>query len=292
MYKLIILCVSTFFVWGISATAEAKIRVLSSIKPAQILVEAIGNGLVESHLLVDGEFSAHDYQLRPSDRVKLEVADVIVWFGPEMEAYLGKPMARLSDRKNSIALLSVSGLQKIKHAESLDSVDPHVWLNPKNGLKIINAIAATLAAADPDNKVVYLARAKGVSKRLQSLSSSIHGRLSDYKQQKFAVTHNSSRYFQQFFGLAEPMSIGDVDEIQGLRGWLDVIETLQSSTEVNCLFSQKQHPTHIPSSVQLRDSLRQQELDPLGSSIEPASNSYEVFLREYADGMIECFEKS
>ena len=38
-------------------------------------------------LLPDGA-SEHDYSLRPSDVKRLQNADLVVWIGPEMEAFM------------------------------------------------------------------------------------------------------------------------------------------------------------------------------------------------------------
>ncbi|MFP1495651.1 metal ABC transporter solute-binding protein, Zn/Mn family [Escherichia coli] len=40
-------------------------------------------------LLPDGA-SEHDYSLRPSDVKRLQNADLVVWVGPEMEAFYAK----------------------------------------------------------------------------------------------------------------------------------------------------------------------------------------------------------
>ena len=47
------------------AAAEAPLRVLTSIKPLQLVALAVGGDAIQTEVLLDPQFSPHDYQLRP-----------------------------------------------------------------------------------------------------------------------------------------------------------------------------------------------------------------------------------
>src|SRR6056297_1036868 len=53
--------------------------------------------------------------------------------------------------------------------------DPHAWLSPDNGAVWLNAIAAQLSAADPENASTYFANAAAGREELAALSTEING---------------------------------------------------------------------------------------------------------------------
>ncbi|WP_375141910.1 metal ABC transporter solute-binding protein, Zn/Mn family, partial [Klebsiella pneumoniae] len=53
--------------------------------------------------------SEHDYSLRPSDVKRLQNADLVVWIGPEMEAFMDKSTQSIAaNKKVTIAELGVA----------------------------------------------------------------------------------------------------------------------------------------------------------------------------------------
>ncbi|MFP1527478.1 metal ABC transporter solute-binding protein, Zn/Mn family [Escherichia coli] len=81
--------------WG-GATQAADAAVVASLKPVGFIASAIADGVTETEVLLPDGASEHDYSLRPSDVKRLQNADLVVWVGPEMEAYAktGKQITR------------------------------------------------------------------------------------------------------------------------------------------------------------------------------------------------------
>ncbi|XNN30394.1 metal ABC transporter solute-binding protein, Zn/Mn family [Escherichia coli] len=62
------------------------------------IASAIADGVTETEVLLPDGASEHDYSLRPSDVKRLQNADLAFWVGPEMEAFMQKPV---SDRQRN-----------------------------------------------------------------------------------------------------------------------------------------------------------------------------------------------
>ena len=80
------------------------LEVLSSIKPLQLLVAEISEGIHSSELLIPAQGSPHDFHLRPSERNRMEQADLIFWIGPQLEMALSKPLGQLPTSTQVVAL--------------------------------------------------------------------------------------------------------------------------------------------------------------------------------------------
>ena len=83
-----------------SLTASAHADVVASVKPLGFIAAAIADGVTPVKVLLPDGASEHDYALRPSDIKRLQGADLVVWVGPEMEAFMPKAVAQLPAQKS------------------------------------------------------------------------------------------------------------------------------------------------------------------------------------------------
>lgn len=84
--------------WG-SATQSANAAVVASLKPLGFIASAIADGVTDTQVLLPDGASEHDYSLRPSDVKRLQGADLVVWIGPEMEAFMEKSVKNIPNAK-------------------------------------------------------------------------------------------------------------------------------------------------------------------------------------------------
>ncbi|NKI74057.1 zinc ABC transporter substrate-binding protein ZnuA [Dickeya sp. CFBP 2040] len=78
------------------ATPVAFAAVVTSIRPLAFIAAAITDGVTPTEVLLPDGASPHDYALRPSDVQRLNSAELVIWVGPEMEAFLPKALQPLS----------------------------------------------------------------------------------------------------------------------------------------------------------------------------------------------------
>ncbi|WP_312134368.1 metal ABC transporter solute-binding protein, Zn/Mn family, partial [Leclercia sp.] len=95
--------------WG-TAVQDVNAAVVASLKPLGFIASAIADGVTETQVLLPDGASEHDYSLRPSDVKRLQNADLVVWIGPEMEAFMQKSASQLPDAKQ----VNISGLAGVK----------------------------------------------------------------------------------------------------------------------------------------------------------------------------------
>ncbi len=100
-----------------TALALDEGAVVTSIKPVHSLVAAVMEGVGKPHLIVGGGASPHTYSMRPSDARSLQNAKAVFWIGPEMEAFLAKPVESLSQDAKLITLSEAHDLTRLKFRE-------------------------------------------------------------------------------------------------------------------------------------------------------------------------------
>src|SRR5471032_1402278 len=131
------------------AVTSAQADVVASVRPLGFIASAIAEGVTSTEVLLPDGASPHDFALRPSDIQRIRSADLVVWVGPEMEAFMTKSAAQLSpNRQVEIATLAAVKPLLMKgsdedehdhdHGEGHDEdehshgqYNMHVWLSPE-----------------------------------------------------------------------------------------------------------------------------------------------------------------
>ena len=162
LFSVFVAFVASFLLIG---SAQAEVKVLTSIKPLQLIAAAVQDGVAIPEVLLPPGASPHNYALRPSDVRKVQSVDLLYWIGPDMEGFL--PRVLNGRTLPSVAVQDLPGMKLRRfaedshsHAEEADehdhdhrpgSLDAHLWLSPINARVIATKMAADLSAADPAN---------------------------------------------------------------------------------------------------------------------------------------------
>ena len=75
------------------------------------------DGIGKPDLIVDGYNSPHGFSLKPSHAKMLENADLVIWIGEDLEAFLEKPLDTIAKKAKNIELMDLKGIQKLEFRE-------------------------------------------------------------------------------------------------------------------------------------------------------------------------------
>ncbi len=109
--------------WG-SATQAANATVVASLKPLGFIASAIADGVTDTQVLLPDGASEHDYSLRPSDVKRLQGADLVVWIGPEMEAFMEKSVKNIPNAKQ-VTIAQLNDVKPLLMKGADDDDDDH-----------------------------------------------------------------------------------------------------------------------------------------------------------------------
>ena len=97
--------------------SKAEVKVVASIKPIHSLVSYVMDGVGKPDVIVDGYNSPHGFSLKPSHAKMIENADLIIWVGEDLEAFLEKPLNTIAKKAVNIEIMDLSGVKKLKFRE-------------------------------------------------------------------------------------------------------------------------------------------------------------------------------
>ncbi|EGQ7972548.1 zinc ABC transporter substrate-binding protein ZnuA [Vibrio parahaemolyticus] len=273
------------------------ITVLTSIKPIQLMVTELTEGVTTPEVLVQSNASPHDYSLRPSDVKKVASADLVIWYGHDLEPFLEKVV---SNRSSTLTLSEIPNLAlrefDSEHSHDHDghdhgSHDPHFWLGIKPVKQVAQAVVNKLVEIDPANAKTYSNNLVKFEEQLAAKDKEIEQQLAPVKNQGYFVFHDAYGYFEERYQLN---NLGHFtvtpDRKPGAKTLIQIRKTLGSGN-VACVFSEPQFTPAVVESVMRGSDVAKGELDPLGSAIIVEPGSYFNLLGNMADSFAQCLAK-
>lgn len=284
--------------------SNAAPKVVVSIKPIHSLVAGIMEDIGEPELLLNGALSPHDYSLKPSQAQSLQDADLVIWVGESLETFLIKPIGNLNSETKALEILEIDGLtlheyrelnehtehETDNHEHDEHNMDPHLWLDISNALKIVNSVAARLTKIDPENKIQYENNASKIATKLNDLKASISLQLQGTSEKNYIVFHDAYQYFEKHFDLAAPTPITIHPEIPLGAARIKEVQSKIAEHGISCLFSEPQFSPTVIKVIAENSDAKISVLDPLGSEIEVGSNHYFEMMSNLASDFSECLK--
>ncbi|MEA9392975.1 zinc ABC transporter substrate-binding protein ZnuA [Acerihabitans sp. TG2] len=285
--------------------AEAHASIVASIRPLGFIAAAIGDGVVSTDVLLPDGASPHDYALRPSDIQRIGSADLVVWVGPELEAFLAKSVGALPPEKN-LTLSTVAEIQPllIKGDDDHDASDHqddghhhgqysmHIWLSPAIAAQIALAIHDRLVVLMPDKKSQLDANLLFFTASLTKNDKKIATMLAPVSGKGYFVFHDAYGYFEKTFGLS-PLGHFTVNpEIQPGAKALHKIRTQLVEQKAVCVFAEPQFRPAVINAVAKGTKVHMGTLDPLGNGVTLGRDSYFTFLLQLTNQYLSCLEKN
>ncbi|MFC0668521.1 zinc ABC transporter substrate-binding protein [Azotobacter chroococcum] len=286
---------------GCMASAAAEVRLLTSVKPLQLIAAAVQDGAGAPDVLLPPGASPHHYALRPSDVRALREATLFYWIGPDLEAFLPKVLD--GRRQPSLAVQALPGLQlrhfagesaagKDEHdyAHRPGSLDAHLWLLPANARLIAARMASDLAGADPASAARYQANLAAFEARLDELDRRLKARLEKLAGKPYFVFHEAYDYFEAAYGLDHAGVFSVSPDVQpGARQVAQMRQRLQEAGPT-CVFSEPPLQPRLAQTLSAGLPVRLAELDPLGSAVAVGPQGYEQLLERLGEGLAGCLE--
>lgn len=294
----------TFSLFAIGS-AQAEVRVLTSIKPLQLIAAAVQDGVAVPEVLLPPGASPHNYALRPSDVRKVQSVDLLYWIGPDMEGFLPRVLKGRS--LPSVAVQDLPGMKlrhfaedSHSHAEEADehdhdhrpgTLDAHLWLSPINARVIATRIAADLSAADPANAARYQSNLRAFNERLDALDTRLKARLAGIAGKPYFVFHEAFDYFEDAYGLKHAGVFSVAAEVQPGAQHVAAMRARLQQVGKTCVFSEPPLRPRLAETLVAGLPVKLAELDALGGYTPATAQGYEQVLEKLGNDLAGCLEQ-
>ena len=174
------------------------------------------------------------------------------------------------------------------HDDHHGEFDMHIWLDPHNARRIVDAVAESLARLDPGHAATYRRNAAAMRARITSLEESLRARLAPVRSRAFIVFHDAYQYFERSFGLhaVGAVALGHA-RLPGAKR-LSSLRRALVERDVRCLFVEPQFEPRLALGVVASTEVRIGTLDPLGADLAAGPEAWFELLRRMGDSFVEC----
>ncbi len=284
---------------------KPQLTLVVSIQPLYLLAQEVLGDVVTVERLLPPGASPHGFQLAVSERRRLDRADLVLWVGPGMEAFLAPLVRRRphlqADRLAGIEWPSSGAValipehehsnehqheheQENEHTHDHSEADQHLWLNPANARVIAKALVAQLSEqlTNESDRAQLHEQLKQFLTRSSQNDQRWQAQLSAMAQQPWLVYHDALRHFQSHYQLRDYQIVTlSPEKRPGARHLYRLREQLQPG---QCLLVEDYYPTQQAAKLAGEFNLQTFSIDPLGVS----ATSYQTLMQNLVDQISAC----
>ena len=299
---------------SVASAARAEVQIVTTILPLEGLVRAVGGTHISVETLGDGRTSPHDLRLTPTDRQRLNQADLVLMVDPSLEPFMTRLIPQL---KQVLVLSKLNGLTLLEteeehhhghhdeheehhdehhddhaeHDEHQDAdkfLDPHLWLDPHNSITIAMELAGVLGKIAPAHADAFTANAKTLTGQMRALDRTLTKKLAATKGKKYVLFHDAFSYFTAHYQIDIPAVVAS--ETHGGMGVheLNDLRNILASGDIACLFTEPQFSAPIVAQLANDYAIAVGVMDPLGSQLPRDARHPLALYESIAQAFITC----
>ena len=287
------------------AQTSAPPLVVVSLPPLHSLVAGVMEGIATPELLYQKGMDPHHFTLKPSDAGLLQKADAVVILSNTMEGYFQTFIdARGKQKKAVIQAISSPGINLFPapHYSDQDKddnnalPDTHLWLDPFNAIAFVQYFTTEIINIDPKNARTYERNANKLMGSIRATHQGIEKRFLKIspppRDSAYASYHPSLQYFEKRYQIEQAHAVTATPEAGVSMEEAQNLNALLAKGQVRCLYTEPNYSSKLLRKIAKKyPSVKIQQIDPLGGTLEPSPELYVTMLKSVADAVLTCIEK-
>jgi zinc transport system substrate-binding protein len=180
------------FVLAATIGAAETRRVVAAFYPVAYAAQQIGGPSVTVQNLTPAGAEPHDLELRPSDAVSIQRADLVLYLGKGFQPAVEKAVR--STHAHGVDLLAGVRLRTGRDEQGHPALDTHVWLDPMRYAEMASRIGSALGR--PRATTAFLAR-------LRALDAQYRAGLAHCQRRTIVTSHAAFGYLAARYRLVQ-----------------------------------------------------------------------------------------
>ncbi len=254
-----------------SLKTQGKLKVYTSFHAMWDFAKKIGGDKIDLVNLIPGGTEAHSWEPTAGMLAELENADILLYNGLGMENWTEKIKSGINNPDLVYVELSA-------YTDTNESADPHVWLNPQNAKKQLEAIKNIFSEKDPTNYDYYTQNYETVSKKIDELDEKYKESVAKFQDKTIVVSHAAYGYLCQAYGLEQKSLQGMYSEHEPTPADMAQIVDYIRLNNVTCIFYEELSGTKSLSTIAAETNTEMLPLNPFeGLTIQQVQNGEDYF---------------
>lgn len=283
---------------GSTKKENEKLTVIASYTIISDMLNQIGGDLIEVYNLVPTGTDPHEYEPLPNDIKHATDADLMFYNGLNLEGgesgWFFK-LAKSVNKETSIIFDLSEGITPLylHDGDTSDGLmNPHAYLNPNNGIIMVENALKVLVEHDPENQATYEANAQRYLDTLGAIEEKYRTSFEslDEKDRILVTSERAFQYMNLEYGLKEGFIWAIDTEELGTAAQIKALSTFIKENNVKVLFVESNVDRRPMETVSketgvpiFKDTVYSDEIGVKGSEVD----SYEKMLTHNLEVIME-----
>ena len=160
---------------------------------------AVGGARASVTQLLQPNADPHDYEPTPSAVGAISDASVILENGLGLDDWLGDAIGNAGSRATRV----VTTTDVTTRRNAAGDPDPHVWLDPRNAVRMVRTIESAFAAAAPSDASQFHANADAYVAQIEAMDAALAAQMAAVPASRRTIVtdHDAFRYFAGRYGI-------------------------------------------------------------------------------------------
>lgn len=231
---MVITSLFSFTSCGLKTTKRPeKLSVYTTFYPLYDLTKKIAGDKANVKNIIPPGVEPHDWEPTTKDVANITNASLVVYLGLGMDSWIGKMQSASS---SSTKFVEVSkGITPIKQG---NSINPHVWLSPKESLVLAKNIKDALISVDSKDKNYYTKNYGNLKNSIVKLNNEYSTNLKNTKLKTFIVYHSAFDYIARDYGLNQVSVVGISEDAEASPAKIVNIIKLIKKEKIRYIFTE------------------------------------------------------
>lgn len=191
-------------VFLLASASSAALKVVVSTSQIGDIVRNVAGGEVDLSILMGPGVDPHLFKATARDVVALQRADLILYNGLHLEGRLAETFSKVTKLGPTVVAVAeaIPPERLITSLNYADAHDPHVWFDPSLWALVVDAVQASLSAADPRHGPLFEERAAAYKREVEALVVWAKARIALIPPDRrvLVTSHDAYNYFGRAFG--------------------------------------------------------------------------------------------
>ena len=312
-----------------STDDSSKKTIYTTFFPVYDLTKRIVGDKMNVKMIIKGNQEPHDFELKAKDMATMSKADLFVYNGAGMEAFIPDLKnavgddSKFLDLSQGLELLehksepAADGLQDAassdeyqvvkddtkdsdkdghehshNHGHEHGNVNPHTWLSIKNAMEELDTIYQKLATMDPDNAQYYKDNYAKSLAEFKQLDEKFQEKLSTVPADRryFVASHAAFNYLARDYGLKQVAVTGISPEDEPTAAQLATISDFVKKHNITTIFFEGTATPKVAETLAHSTGAKTSSLYTMESLTDDEVNmGYLALMEKNLDALMESF---
>jgi zinc transport system substrate-binding protein len=261
-----------------AGASDGRLEVVAAFYPLAEAAREVGGGSAETDDLTPSGVEPHDLELRPSDVGRIRDADLILYIGGGFQPALEDAIAASGNDAAAVDLLEGLPLRPGGHED--ERTDPHVWLDPRLMIRIVERIGEELGKRLPGERPAFARNASAYARSIEELDRGYTEVMRTCERRQLVTAHAAFGYLAARYGLEQIPISGITPEAEPSPKRLQEVAGLAERLGVTTIYFETLVDPRVAASVARTVGARTAVLDPIeGLSGDNAGETYVTLMR-------------